>query len=390
MIETASGVGIYSDTVLTFNGLEHIYKSVDKLVVGDVICISRKHTFPEDNIKLDFVHNKPKMATNTKEVTIPNRFSADLAEWLGYLIANGSVSENFIKMSSNSELLRDNFNKLTRKIFNVDGVTIKCEGKCTDITIFSVVIKKFLDYLSGGWVTARFKKVPEGVVRGTLESQRKFIKSLFDCDGSYNRGELEYSTASESLARGIQQILFKFGIVSFIKRDYAKEYPDHTYWKLYVRGAECDKMFETVLIDSIKYTEHIVKKRNTNIDVIYGLQEHLREAIKMSRRQLGSNGAGVYVDNKGARVRFVLSKNLSTMNCKNISYEMLQKVYKDFTNAPDEQKKSVVNIAETIREILNNKYFYDLVVDLNGKTTLETFESNSVFLENSVKVLEAS
>ncbi|MGH8985769.1 MAG: DNA gyrase subunit A, partial [Acidimicrobiia bacterium] len=63
------------------------------------------------------------------------------------------------------------------------------------------------------------KAVPEAVWRGSAEFKRAFLQSLFTGDGSSSllprsTIQVSYSTYSDRLARGVQQLLLEFGIVS--------------------------------------------------------------------------------------------------------------------------------------------------------------------------------
>src|SRR5439155_1710117 len=70
------------------------------------------------------------------------------------------------------------------------------------------------------------KEIPEIVWRAPLALKRVFLQSLFEGDGSSsllprNSIQISYSTYSDSLARGVQQLLLEFGVVARLCR-YAK------------------------------------------------------------------------------------------------------------------------------------------------------------------------
>src|SRR5712691_10499606 len=70
------------------------------------------------------------------------------------------------------------------------------------------------------------KDIPELVWRAPLAFKRAFLQSLFEDDGSSsllprNSIQISYSTYSDSLARGVQQLLLEFGVVARLCR-YAK------------------------------------------------------------------------------------------------------------------------------------------------------------------------
>jgi DNA gyrase subunit A len=70
------------------------------------------------------------------------------------------------------------------------------------------------------------KEIPELVWRSPLAFKRVFLQSLFEGDGSSsllprNSIQISYSTCSEQLAKGVQQLLLEFGVVARLCR-YAK------------------------------------------------------------------------------------------------------------------------------------------------------------------------
>ena len=371
MIKTKSGVLIPSDDskVLVFDGFDHKYKLSNQLCIGDTVCLKRGVVCSKKEFKINFKFlNKSKHATNIKEVNLPNINSENLSEWLGLLVANGCKSKDSVKFSTNAKPLEDRFNFLTKELFGVFPVNRNYSG-CGDNIIHSVIVREFLDYLCGVFTTARYKTVPECVVKGTDEEKRLFLRALFDCDSSYSNGEFEYSTASESLVREVHAMLLSKGVVSFLRGSKVKGYGEHLYWKLYVRGEESDKLFDSVMVDSLKYSSVVRKKRNTNVDVVYGLFENINEKVLNAKRILGVKGNGVYTFD-GKKKRFVASKTLNTMNCHNISYHTLQKVFEDFKNSPNEQKDAIYDVYKKIEEILENRYFYDKVSNISTSSTM--------------------
>ena len=66
-VETRSGVFIPKDVqVLTFNGVDHTYKSTKDLDKEDVVCINRKLNFPEKDMTIDFIPPEPTRFANRR------------------------------------------------------------------------------------------------------------------------------------------------------------------------------------------------------------------------------------------------------------------------------------------------------------------------------------
>lgn len=137
-VETRSGVFIPEGVqVLTFNGVDHTYKSTKDLDKNDVICLNRKFNFPEKDVALDFIPPEPtRFATNTKEVLLPNTCSPELSDWLGYVVANGSVSVNTVRMSSNISAKTEHYESLVKQLFGMEVNVSSSNRNCKSFNIF--------------------------------------------------------------------------------------------------------------------------------------------------------------------------------------------------------------------------------------------------------------
>lgn len=335
-IETKQGFCYDGDeSLLTFNGINFIFKDVVDLAQGDIVCIDRSSVSSEDEFPINYKYLPSRYATNTKNVVLPQKYSPAFGEWLGYVVANGATSANCVLMSSNESAKTVNYEGLVEKLFSLKSVKVKGDKGSHYFKIYSVVVKEFLDNLTGGFKTARYKSVPEGIFKSSTETQRKFLRALFDCDASKLKSSFEYSSASEELTRGVVSLLLGFGIIARAKRVYAKEYPDHTYWKVHISGTDEDILYDKILYDSYKYLPLEPIKRNTNIDVIYGFKEYLIYEVNKARKQLGVNRAGSY--KYGDKwVRFTAAKTISTACHKDVTYNILRGVYNDFDGCREE------------------------------------------------------
>ena len=260
-----------------------------------------------------------------------------------------------------------------KQLFGMEVNVSSSNRNCKSFNIFSVTIKRFLDYLCDNFSTARFKTVPKCILSSTKESQRRFLRALFDCDANQFKSGFQFSTASETVARDVNAMLYRFGVVSSIKRKYAKNYPDHTYWSVYVYGADLDMLYSEILYDSFKYLPPEVKKRNTNVNVVYGLLERLISDTNMIRKGLEVNKAGVYRDSHGNQLRFKAANVLMKVSSMNISYDKLNEHYECLCDAPEDHKALFYGMIKYAGDILENDYFYDIVENIECEQTLESY-----------------
>jgi DNA gyrase subunit A len=88
------------------------------------------------------------------------------------------------------------------------------------------------------------KRVPSFVWRGTPSLKRAFLQALFEGDGSSSllprcTIQISYSTRSEELARGVQQLLLEFGLISSLCASGNGE------WKVVVTNRREARLFAT-------------------------------------------------------------------------------------------------------------------------------------------------
>jgi hypothetical protein len=132
--------------------------------------------------------------------------------------------------------------------------------------------------------TARFKEVPKWLMSGTVSERVCFLQGLFDTDGHASKEAVELVSASEKLARQVQQMLIGLGVVPSLTSKRVKGY-DHDYWRVFIRG-DATVTFEKVV--GFKYEGSKVtalsmltaKNRNPNTGVYPHCGKHL-EALRL-------------------------------------------------------------------------------------------------------------
>lgn len=301
------------------------FKKLEEINEDDIIVIDR-------GIKN---HNRqsPIIDFESDAFKVPDKITPDLARFLGYFVANGGFIKNSIRISTYNSLLVDDIDNILKPL----NLVIK-RYKNGDNQVLSSSFNKFIFNLcdSPSKFTARYKYIPSIILKSPIEIQKNFIKGLLDSDSYLSKecGVIEYSTASEKLAKQVHLILLNCGMVSrlYIKR--VKGY-DWNYWNLEISSINLDIYFS--LINSLKYTNFIPKKRNVNLDVIYGLLEYIR--LKNKAFELGI-----------AHNCLSLQKTIR----KNITYQSLDRIIKYLRSIKERCPLSFLNKLENIAE----KHYY--------------------------------
>ena len=170
-----------------------------------------------------------------------DQLTLDEAEFLGYLIADGTLGYksrlNYTKTYSDA---RERYIDLLGSLFGKHPIVYDDkEVHVNDIEFRKLLVDKYdLDY-----VGSAHKVIPPKVRASGPEVQRMFLCALFDGDGHIGPSHIEYTSASETLAREIQIMLYGFGIPMSLSPKKAANY-EQTYWRLHVSGPNALRLLD--------------------------------------------------------------------------------------------------------------------------------------------------
>lgn len=224
--------------------------------------------------------------------------SEEKTKLLAYLLAEGHLSNGFILFTNtdpkitedftisilalDSSLLLKNHSKSTARIVQhnrrkVSGRNEK--GQFTQETKFEAksTLRKWLDDLGIYGKLSHEKFIPDVIFRAPKNKVSLFLNRLFSCDGSiYNEEEcywkISYSSSSEQLARQVQHLLSRFGIIAFLRK---KKTARRDCFELIIRGEHVSTFLTEIGFYGVKEQrcEKALKEcpriiRNSNVDTI--------------------------------------------------------------------------------------------------------------------------
>jgi stage V sporulation protein R len=156
-----------------------------------------------------------------------------------YKYSNERLKSGF---TSGDDELKDLFCTQIYELFNVLPEAKRDENKWR-IGLGSDLITKWFFEVFGfeAGNTASKKKVPEIILRSPKSVVISFLRGLFDTDGCADTGgNVIYVTASSVLARQIQEILLKFGIVSKLSHSESQNPNHQNGYRLFISGTDAD------------------------------------------------------------------------------------------------------------------------------------------------------
>jgi len=252
--------------VCTSKGI--IVKCVEDVELGkDLLMIPLS---VEDGTSTDlsgFKYEKGHWRETYVEYKYPDKMNEKLAFIVGCLIGDGSYTKhNHIRFYCSEKDLElfDKFNRYMYEIFGYESVVTKKKNKLHYSYVYlsqvsSVVVRGFLKHIGLDYVVHRDKSIPGYFFTESMDNKAAFLNGLFSTDGGVTvESGPNYTTVSEQLAIGVQQLLFSLGIASNLK-PYEEE--DSFVFRLQI-GKRYNKKFN----DLIGFS---VDRKNNAIELNY-------------------------------------------------------------------------------------------------------------------------
>ncbi len=332
--------------VITREG-HYLFRRLDEIQPDDYVAIQRGQNYFGSGINLSgfsyAVHPQNKKG---KKFVPPVVMTTDLALLMGYLVGDGTttatgLNKNNIQLTVADTETKREFEKLCMRLFN-EKPKVTRDKRTRGVSRFIIHNAKaraFLAYAGLGWHDAGTKEIPLSVLCAPKNIVSVFLSALFECDGCFSGGTIEYCTKSPRLAEQIHIALLNYGIVSKKKR---RTVDKAAYFYLYIEGQGDKKQFlehigfrskrknKLLRIDVLRKRKYLSK---TTVDTIPYLNARLNGFFDMfSRTVRKTNRADwdiVYDYLPAPRGK----------NC-NISYDRLRKILKHFAeghNLPEYQ-----------------------------------------------------
>ncbi len=338
---------------------------------------------------------------------IPEYIDEEVARFLGYIIAEGRTSRNGQVWYVNDDPASvADYVSCVRKCFGLEAKVFSYKGDTKDVITFSITLARVLDKIFGMTIEgpSRTKKVPPQIFQSRDHVVEAFLGALYDGDGHFSfkiskskgnrQAYIEYTSASEELARGVSTLLLRLGILSDIqkKEKCATNTIKKTvrpYWSVYVYGnANIRRFVERIQPKGRKSAtvramlDMEANQGNPNHDLIPGIIEPLHELIKEAgvsvkkARKENSTLAAYYerrcLPSRGGVDR-VIDYLESIVPESNTAWRQCANELRKFASS-DVLWDEIVSV----REIPSGEYVYDLTVDED-----HNFIANNIFAHNS-------
>ena len=329
-----------------------VFRRLDELQPGDYLAIQRGQQVWGMETRLPVCEFAPR--TNALDGRVPERLDEDLARFLGYLVAEGTLSfDNQVTFSHSDPETQADMAGLTEKLF---GLRLRRhlhrgEWNGRDFRIFGVKLRRFLAHLGLAPGRAADKRIPPCILTAPKPVVSAFLRALFEGNGSVHGpdGRIEIASASRELLSCLHVVLLNYGIVGSLRVTHNTTY-DRDYHSLTLLGSNVLRFAEQIGFLSTRkrarLAEVVARKTaaecSPNLDVVPHLNDRLRELYA----QVGRGSATL--------ARFARSDNRAP------SYASLQRIMAETPAAADRAAH------QTLSSLPTGRFFYDPVVRIEA------------------------
>ncbi|MCA1839396.1 MAG: ribonucleoside-diphosphate reductase, partial [Actinobacteria bacterium] len=178
--------------------------------------------------------SKRKRSEQYQQMNLPEKWSVDLADYLGWLVGDGCFSESgFSTIYGSAEDQEHILPRHQRFLTELNGgrvpkVAVQTNGT-QQLRVTRHALIRFIEALGLKRATAADKRVPEAIFEAPTEIQAAFLRSLFDADGCVSIKQstqgsryVGLSSRSKKLLQDVQLLLNCFGVASRIYKESRK------------------------------------------------------------------------------------------------------------------------------------------------------------------------
>jgi peptide subunit release factor 1 (eRF1) len=259
--------------VRTKNGIEE--KPLSMIKEGDFLIIPSKIDIGGKLQEINFI---PKKIKKTKEIIFPKFLNNDLARVFGYYLGDGNWEQYRISFSEQREEVINYYKTLLENIFKIQGSLRFRENKgYYQLRFHNIYLSQFFkEYFPLKKKTLE-EEIPKSMLMSPDNVLTSFISGFFDAEGYVSDSRIGLGINNKKIAKQLQLILLRLGIVSSIlEYDNRKNpYSNKTRYNIEISGIDSMKIFSEKI--SFSSTEKNIKLKR--LIEKRGNQDHINQLI---------------------------------------------------------------------------------------------------------------
>jgi stage III sporulation protein SpoIIIAA len=283
---TIEGTPEHSILALSERG-DLIFRRLDNFKPGDSVAIQRGQQCFGQETRLPTFEFTPR--TNALDQPLPLHLTPDLARFLGYLVAEGTLAyDNQVIFCNTEPEIQADMAGLTEALFGLRLRRHMHAGRWNgkDFRIFGVKLRRFLAHLGLTQGTAAAKRIPPCILTAAKPVVTAFLRALFEGDGSVYQahgGRIEIASASRDLLSQVHVLLLNYGLVGNLRAKHDHKYGRDYYYLTLIGESVVRFASELGFLSTAKQRKlrEVIAalsetKRNPDIDVIPHQNDRLR------------------------------------------------------------------------------------------------------------------
>ena len=203
-----------------------IFKEAKDISTGDSIAIALSTEIYGEDIDLSSFYQSDfyrRHRIDARRIVIPNKINEDIAELLGYAVAEAKPiyeDNKTMRIYNDEKIIRDRINTIISNLGITSSEIYDSKREMYDGSeINSVEFCEFIKYL--GYIDhSENKEIPWSILQSSKRLQIAFLKALFSGDGyvgNENKPHIEYYSTSKKLAEQLHVMLLNMGIFSSLR-----------------------------------------------------------------------------------------------------------------------------------------------------------------------------
>lgn len=363
---------------------EGICQKISKdLTLNDYLLFPEKLSY---NSKINYFDIKKYVSKlNKPSIKMPSKLDALFAQFLGYLLGDGSLEKDRVSFCESREDVILEYKKMFDKYFNVNfSLTFRREKNYYQLSVTSTALVRLIKEEFKEIKKAKNSLIPSKILTSPNKIFSNFLKGFYDAEGYINvsRKSIDLGLNNKKLAQQLQLSLLRFSIVSSLQEYDNKQnlYTDNHRFVISISDEESIASFEK----NINFTS--IEKQNK-----------IKKLLKIKTKMSFSRTLPVY----GRMIKEVIQAhdyNLDIFpkasNFFNNNRMMSKSIFK--TSIIDYVKDK--SLLKDLNEFYNLPYFCAKInsIDIENKKTMMTdisvinksFVANGLIVHNSAHRFE--
>ncbi|MCB0384427.1 MAG: hypothetical protein KDD43_03470, partial [Bdellovibrionales bacterium] len=340
---------------------------------------------------------------------VPTVLDEDLAEWLGWFIAEGYMgapdsAPTLMSFTNKDPQVLERFKELSLSLF---GIVPREQSRKGSISLnwYSRGLYAFLDSSLGMAPSlSRGKCVPELLLTSPQSVQSAFLRAFIEAEGHVQkRTRIEVSSASQELLQSIQSMLSYMGISSTLHRKMGKAtnsnvQENQEYWRLNIAGRENLGIFQQKigLLSERKQTSLDMALSKSTWDWKQDRFEgvaHIVEAIFEDRRSQDRTMGGQIPRGQGIAGRIGdggVKRFMPAIKRNVLSRRLLEEVLDKFNDAPRHLIEKLEHLLQfSPVQVVSKSHASCITYDFEVPET-HSFIANGIVSHNSLALCQVA